>query len=104
MLLSSSLEVEVEVEVVTDRQSDRRSGSHPELMTIFLFLSGNCGFLDVGRPLRREDASVIYSYNYFWALAERSLSGPSPTEPAATFYCIIGTSPPGGPGPLQGTG
>jgi hypothetical protein len=54
---------------------DRRSvsqyvlvwGSHLESTTRFFFLSDNCGFLDVGHPLWREDASVI-SYYCFWDL------------------------------------
>jgi hypothetical protein len=39
------------------------------------FLSDNCGFLDVVRPLWREGRSVIYSYNCFWDLPEQLLSG-----------------------------
>jgi hypothetical protein len=38
-----------------------------------------------GRPLWREDGSVIYSYNCFWALPEHSLSGPSPAELTTIF-------------------
>jgi hypothetical protein len=34
----------------------------------FCFLSDSCEFLNVGRPLWREDGSVIYSYKCFWAL------------------------------------
>jgi hypothetical protein len=46
----------------------------------FHFLPDNCWFLDVGRPLWREDGSVIYSYNCFWSLPGQSPAGPSPTE------------------------
>jgi hypothetical protein len=52
------------------------SGAHDQI----LFLSDNCRFLDLGHPLWREDGSVIYSYNKFWALPEQSLLGPSLAE------------------------
>jgi hypothetical protein len=39
-------------------------------------LQVSCG----GYPLWREDGSVIYLYNCFWALPEQSLWGPSPAE------------------------
>jgi hypothetical protein len=55
----------------------------------FSFLSDDCEFLDVWRPLWREDGPVIYSYNCFWALPEQSLSGPSPPELKIIFYCLI---------------
>jgi hypothetical protein len=54
------------------------SGSHLELMTRFFSSIGNLGFIDVWRPLWREDGSIIYSCNCFWALPEQALSGPSP--------------------------
>jgi hypothetical protein len=38
-------------------------------------------FPRMGRPLWREDGSVIRSYKFYWALPELSLSGPSPAEP-----------------------
>jgi hypothetical protein len=38
-------------------------------------MSDDCGFLDKGHPLWREDGSVIYLYNCFWALPEQSISG-----------------------------
>jgi hypothetical protein len=59
----------------------------------FSFLSGNCGFLDVVRPLWREDGSVIFSYNCFWALPEQLLSGQSPAELTTILYCLIWDSP-----------
>jgi hypothetical protein len=62
--------------------------------------SDDCGFLDVGRPLWREDGSVIYLYNCCWALPEQSLLGRSPAELTAIFYCLIWDYPQfGGPGP-----
>jgi hypothetical protein len=63
------------------------------LRTRFFSLSDNCGFLDVGRPLWRENGSVIYSYNCFWALPKQPLSGPSPAELTAIFYCLTWDSP-----------
>jgi hypothetical protein len=59
------------------------SGAH------FCFLSDDCGFLDVGHPLWREDGSVIYLYNCFWTLPEQSLLGRSPAELTTIFYCLI---------------
>jgi hypothetical protein len=57
-------------------QSVSVSGSHLE----FCFMFDNSGILAVERPLWREDWSVIYLYNCFWALREQSLWGPSPAE------------------------
>jgi hypothetical protein len=73
--------VEVEVEV-----NLRRTGSLSVWLGFWLpsrahdqifLLSDNYGFLDVERPIWREDGSVIYSYNCFWTFPEQSLSGPS---------------------------
>jgi hypothetical protein len=52
------------------------SGAHDQIFVFCLTIV----FLDVGSPLWREDGSVIYSYNCFWAFPEQSLSGPSPAE------------------------
>jgi hypothetical protein len=41
-------------------QSVLVSSTHLGLMTRFLLLSDNCGFVDVGRPLWREVGSVLY--------------------------------------------
>jgi hypothetical protein len=84
---------------------------------IFVFLSNNCRFLNVGRPLWREGGSVIYSYSCFWALPEQSLSGPSPAELTTISYSLKWDSPnlegqvlylyppgQGGPVILQSTG
>jgi hypothetical protein len=67
MCCLSQLHVAVQVEVeVTLRPtvSLLAPDSNVEPMTIF-FLSDICGFLDIERPLRREDGSVIYSYSCF---------------------------------------
>jgi hypothetical protein len=53
----------------------------------------NWGFLGVWRPLWREDGSVIYSHNCFWALPDQSILGRSPAELTAIFYCLIWDSP-----------
>jgi hypothetical protein len=65
-------------------QSIFLSGSHLELVTRFIFCIYSCGLLDVWRPLRREDGSVIY-----WAIPEQSLSSPGPAELTTIFYCLI---------------
>jgi hypothetical protein len=61
----------------TDSQSASLSWCRALIWTSlpdFCFFSDNCGFLDVGHPLWREDGSVIYSYNWFWALPQDSWS------------------------------
>jgi hypothetical protein len=47
----------------------------------------------MGHPLWREDGSVIYLYNFFWALPEESLLGRSPAELTTIFYSLIWDSP-----------
>jgi hypothetical protein len=82
--------------------------------TTFLLLSDSCGFVDVGRPLRREGVSVIYSC--YWASPTQSFTGPSPTGLITIFYCLRFETPPtwrawspylyltgGGPAIPQGT-
>jgi hypothetical protein len=46
----------------------------------------SCGFVDVGRPLWREDGSVVY--NCCWSSPAQSSSGPSPAGFMITFYCL----------------
>jgi hypothetical protein len=64
-----------------------------------IFLSDNCALLDVGHPFRREDGSVIYSYNCFWALLEQTLgSKPSRNNDHILIYHFRRPGP-GGPEP-----
>jgi hypothetical protein len=76
--------IEVKLKLICDwrsvGQSALVSGFHLEPMTSFCFLSDDCWILDVGHPLWREDGSVIYLYNCFWALPEQSLLGRSPAD------------------------
>jgi hypothetical protein len=58
----------------------------------FLLLSGSCGFVDVGRPLWREDGSVVY--NCCWSSPAQSFLGPSPAGLMAIFYCLRFKPPP----------
>jgi hypothetical protein len=44
------------------------SSTHLKLTTRFLLMSDNCGFVDVGRPLWREDGSVFYYVQYVYIL------------------------------------
>jgi hypothetical protein len=60
--------------------------------TRFLLVSDNCGFVDMGRPLCREDGSVIY--NRCLSSPAQSFSDPSPTELMITFYCLRFAAPP----------
>jgi hypothetical protein len=63
-----------------------------------LLLSDSCGFVHVGRPLWRDDGSVVH--NYSWALPALSFSGLSPAGLRTLFYCLRFETPqPGGPGP-----
>jgi hypothetical protein len=60
--------------------------------TRFLLLSDSCGFVDVGRSLRREDGSVVYSR--CWPSPAQSFSGPSPAWLPTIFYCLTFETPP----------
>jgi hypothetical protein len=57
------------------------------LTTRYLLLSDSCGFVDLGRPLWREDGSVVY--NCSWSTPAQSFSNPSPVGLVAIFYCLI---------------
>jgi hypothetical protein len=60
-----------------------------------LLLSDICGFVDMGRPLWREDGSVVY--NCCWSSPAHSFSGPSPAGLMSIFYCFrFETAQPGG--------
>jgi hypothetical protein len=56
------------------------------LTTKSLLLSDTCEFVDLGRPLWREDGSVIY--NCYWASPAQSFSGPSPLRLATINFCL----------------
>jgi hypothetical protein len=62
--LIKSLKLKLKLKLIYDRQSVGQSvlmsGSHLRPMTRFFYLSDDCGFLYKGRPLWREDGSVIY--------------------------------------------
>jgi hypothetical protein len=92
LLFSSELSQEVEV-ITTDSQSAILSWCRDPIWCTwpdFFYLSDDCGFLDMEHHLWREDRSVIYSYNCFWALPKQ---GWSPAELTAIFYCLIWDSP-----------
>jgi hypothetical protein len=86
------VEVQVEVNLRPVGQSVLVSGAHLGPVTNFSFSLkfplDSCCFI-ILYPLWREDGSVIYLYNCFWALPEQSLLGWSPTELTAVFYCLI---------------
>jgi hypothetical protein len=56
------------------------------LTTRSWLLSDICGFLDLGRPLWREDGSAVC--NCYWPSPAQSFSGPSPVGLVAIFYCL----------------
>jgi hypothetical protein len=43
-------------------------------------------FVDLGRPLWRENGSVVY--NYYWPSPAQSFSGPSPSGLMTIIYCL----------------
>jgi hypothetical protein len=67
-------------------QSVLEQSTHSGLTTRSWLLSDNCGFVDLGRPLWREDGSVLY--NCYWTSPAKSFSGPSPVGLVAIFYCL----------------
>jgi hypothetical protein len=58
----------------------------------FLLLSDISGVVDVGRPLWREDGSVVY--NCCWASPAQPFSGPSPAGLMTIFWCLRFETPP----------
>jgi hypothetical protein len=79
------------------RQSFLVSSRHLAPKTRFLLLSDICGFVDVGRPLWREDWCVIY--NCYWSSLAQSFLGPIPAGLVTIFYSDSRLPKPGGPGP-----
>jgi hypothetical protein len=57
------------------------SGAHDQI-----FISVSYGFVDVERPLWRDDGSVVY--NCCCPSSAQSFSGPSPTGLTTIFYCL----------------
>jgi hypothetical protein len=55
-------------------------------MTRVLLLFDICEFVDLGRPLWREDGSVVY--NCCWPSPAQSFSGPIPVGLVTVFYCL----------------
>jgi hypothetical protein len=93
--------LKLKLKLIYDRQSVGQSvlvsGAHLGPVTNFSFSLkfplDSCGFVILYHPLWGEDGSVIYLYNYFWALLEQPLLGRSPAELTAIFYCLIWDSP-----------
>jgi hypothetical protein len=90
-LISISGEPMLKLKLIYDRwsvsQSVLVSGTHLEPMTRFLFSVWQLQVSYCG------DGSVIYSYNYFRALPEQSLSSPSPAELGPYFTVSFETPP-----------
>jgi hypothetical protein len=83
----------MKLKLIYDRQSVGQSflvpGSHLESISRFLLSLWRLRVSWYGHSPWRQDGSVIYLYNWFWALSEQSLSGRSPAELTAIFYCLI---------------
>jgi hypothetical protein len=86
MLRSFKPESEVILRPTVSRPVSLQFKSHLGLKTRFLLLSATYGFVYVGRPLWREDESVVC--NYCWSSPAQSFSGPSPTGLMTIFYCL----------------
>jgi hypothetical protein len=93
------LEVEVKLRPTANRPvypgAELPSETHDQIFSLYWQLRVSY----CGRPIWREDGSVIYSFNCFWALPEQSLSGPSPAELTTIFHCLMILPQPEGPGP-----
>jgi hypothetical protein len=64
----------------------------------FVLLLDIWRYVDMGRPLCREDRSVVY--NCFYLSPPQSFSGPSPAGLMTIFYCLRFETPPAcRPGP-----
>jgi hypothetical protein len=59
---------------------------HLGLMTRYLLLFDSYGLVFVGRPLWREDPSLLYTC--CWPLPAQSFSDPSPFGLLTIFYCL----------------
>jgi hypothetical protein len=66
--------------------------AHMGPKTRFLLLSDTCEFVEVGRPLWREDGSVIC--NCWWSSPAQLFSVPSPAGLITIFYCLGFETPP----------
>jgi hypothetical protein len=66
--------------------------THPSGDQDKIFITVNFGFVDVRRPLWREDGSIVY--NCCWSSSAQSFSGPSPAGLMTIFYYLRLKSPP----------
>jgi hypothetical protein len=96
------LTYESESELYYDRRSVGQSvlvsSPHLGLMTRFLLLSDHCGFVDMGRPLWREDASVVYNCCCLRQRSHSQVRVPRGSWPHFTVSDLR-LPQPGGPGP-----
>jgi hypothetical protein len=79
---------ESESELYYDRRSFGQSvlvsSPHLGLMTSFLLLSDHCGFVDMRRPLWREDGSVVYNCCCFFQSSHSQVRVPRGSWPHFT--------------------
>jgi hypothetical protein len=83
-----TLKVKVKVTLRLTVSQSVNLGIEPHLgpMTRYLFLSDSYVLVSVGRPLWREDVSVVCMCR--WPLPAQPFSGPSPLGLVAVFYCL----------------
>jgi hypothetical protein len=89
-LLNSAWLTESESYVTTDGQPASLSWNKApfwDLRPDLYYCLDSCGFVDLGRPLWREDGSVVG--NCYWPSPAQSFSGPSPAGLVAIFYCLF---------------
>jgi hypothetical protein len=86
----NGFKVKVKSKLYYDRRSAGQSvleqSTHLGLTTRSWLLSDSCGFVGLGRPLWREERSVVC--NCYWSSPAQSFSGPSSVGFVAIFYCF----------------
>jgi hypothetical protein len=87
------IEVEVNLWPTVSRQACLGAGIPSGSDDHISFISLMMRVFDMGHLLWREDGSVIYLYNCFWALPGQSLLVRSPAKLTAIFYCLIWDPP-----------
>jgi hypothetical protein len=83
--------LETEVKVMLRTTTILVSSPHLGPKTRFVLLSHSCEFLDVGRPLWREDGSVVF--NCCWASSEQSFWAISSAGLMSISHCLSSSHP-----------
>jgi hypothetical protein len=96
--LTDIVRVEVMLSLTVSRPVYLGVKPHLRPKSSFLLLSDNCGFVDVGHPLWREDESVVYIF--YWPSLRSHSQVRVPPDSWPYFTASDSRLPqPGGPGP-----